>query len=203
MKHDQFVLQAIAKFGIISAVPLHDEISYTDLAAQVPLTERQLRRILRHAMTRRFFAESRPGYVVHTSLSATIARLPKLVSWIGHNIDEIGSASSRMIDAIEKWGDSQDPCQTGYNIAFGLSETDSIFTHFGTDGEGERKGWRGRRFGEAMESMTSGGAHDVSHILNGFAWGDLGPATVVDVSDALYRLGQGSYRTKLKRQSIF
>lgn len=188
------MLHAIVKFGIITAVPLDGEISYEHLAQKVGLTERQVRRILRHAMTKRYFTESRSGFVAHTSLSAAPYRLPELRAWIEHNIDDHGPASCRMIEAIEKWGDSQDPHETGYSLAFGLGENENVFTFFENDGEGEKKGWRARRFGQAMSSMTAGGAHDVSHIRHGFMWKDLDHATIVDVRTVIVYFKINIYR---------
>lgn len=181
MKHDQFVLEAIERFGIIDAVPLDGDTSYSEIASKTRLSESQVRRILRHAMTRNIFAEPRPGYIVHTAFSAVLVKMPSLRAWVGHNIDDESRASVRMSDAIEKWGESQDPTESGFNLAFNLGKESNVFGFFENDGEGEKKGWRARRFGLAMECMSASGLHDVSHVHRGFDWGAIGKATIVDV----------------------
>lgn len=184
------VLGAMGHFNIFAAVPLDGEISYAAIAAKTNLAEGRVRRILRHAMTNHIFKESRPGYVAHTATSAVPARNPTLISWIGHNVDEVGASSTKMVEAMERWGDSEDLIETGYGLAFGVDQekgeggNSSFFKFLQDDGEGERKGWRMQRLGEAMESMKGGdGTLDVAHVHNGFDWEGLRKATVVDVSD--------------------
>ncbi|KAJ9608228.1 hypothetical protein H2200_007216 [Cladophialophora chaetospira] len=179
-KHDLTVLNAFARFGVFEAVPTSGDISYVDLAAKLPLTERQLRRLFRHAMTKNVFYEPRPDHVAHTSLSMAPVKKRSLGPWINHNLGEILPASSRLADAIEKYGDSQEPNEVALGIAWNLEKGKGLFDWFKNDGEGSRKGWRARQFAEAMESMDGGG-HDVQFVAEGFDWGSLGEAIVIDV----------------------
>ena len=180
-----FALTALAHFDVFAAVPLDGEISYSDLAAKVGVSTNHIRRIIRQAMTNNIFTESRPGYVIHTATSAVPVKHPNIKAWIGHNGDDVASASVKVVEAMEKWGDSPEPAESGFGLAFGLTTEkgrDSVFDFIGQDGEGENKGWRMKRVGAAMESMKGTGAHDVGHIHAGFDWDSLGKATVVDVS---------------------
>lgn len=180
-----FVLTVLGHYDVFSAVPADNEISYTDLAAKVGLSTDHIKRIIRHAMTNNIFAESRPGYVIHTATSIVPVKFPNIRSWIGHNGDDVANASVKVVDALRRWGHSQEPAQSGFGIAFGLDTTvdrDSVFSFVQQDGTGNKKGWRMKRIGEAMASMKGAGNYDVGHIHAGFDWKSLGKAKVVDVS---------------------
>ncbi|OCT53374.1 putative O-methyltransferase [Cladophialophora carrionii] len=179
-KHDLTVLSVFAKFGVFEAVPTTGDISYSDLAAKLPMTERQVRRLFRHAMTKNIFFEPRPDYVAHTALSIAPVRKRSLTPWINHNLGDVLPASSRLGDAMEKYGDSQDPTETAISIAWNLETGKGLFDWFKGDGEGSEKGWRARQFARAMESMAGGG-HETEYTADGFDWKSLGAATVVDV----------------------
>lgn len=67
-------LHAIYKFQIAKKVPIHGEISFTDLAKLCDLPETDLRRIVRFAITyHRVFQEPRKGILVHSAASRRLA----------------------------------------------------------------------------------------------------------------------------------
>ena len=132
-------------------------------------------------MTNRIFYEPSSNQVAHTATSAVVFKEPLLKSWIGHNIEEVGAASVKLVESMDKYGDSEDPGQAAICLAFGLKEGENCFTLLENDGEGDMKGWRARRFGEAMRSMTAGAMHSAKHVHGGFDWQSLGKGTVVDV----------------------
>ena len=162
-------------------MPASGDISFSDLAAKLPLTERQLRRLFKHAMTKNIFCEPRPNHVAHTALSIAPLKNRSLIPWINHGLGVVLPASSRLADAIEKFGDSEDITQVAVSMAWNLEPGKGIFDFFKGDGEGPNEGWRARQFAEAMAAMDGGG-HDRRYTVEGFDWGSLGEATVVDVS---------------------
>ena len=183
--NDQLALSVLAHYDIFSAVPLESEISYADIASKVKLPENRVRRFIRQAMTNHIFTESRPGFVTHTATSAIPVKLPALRAFIGHNTEDGGPASVKVIEAMEKWGASEEPAESGFGIAWGLNVKDGkdcVFKFVQQDGEGDQKGFRMKRIGQAMESMKGDGAYHVGHVQRGFDWAGLGKATVVDVS---------------------
>lgn len=186
---DWLALAVLAHWDVFSAVPLDGEISYAHLAAKVGLAEERLRRFIRQAMTNHIFTESRPGFVAHTATSAVPARIPSFRWYIEHNTEDGGPAYPHVIPALEKWGASDQPAKSGFGIAFGLDakdSKDSVFQFVAEDGEGEKKGFRMRRIGNAMEGMKGDGAYNVGHAQNGFDWASLGDdAIVVDVRHLL------------------
>jgi hypothetical protein len=132
-------------------------------------------------MTRRTFYEPIPGYVSHTANSAAVAKDSSLSAWIGHNVDEVGRAVTFLGEAIDKWGDTEDPSETAMCLAFGLPEGGTIFDFLQNDGNGEKMGWRAKRFGLAMSAMSKTGSFSSAHLHTGFDWPSLGEATLVDV----------------------
>ncbi|OCT44649.1 S-adenosyl-L-methionine-dependent methyltransferase [Cladophialophora carrionii] len=136
--HDQFVLHALERFGVFDAVPTDGDISYPDLAARTPLTEKQVRRIIRHARTKNLFTEPRPDHVAHNAFSIAPIKNPLLKPWIGHNLGEMLVASSRLGDAIAKYGDTDDVTRTGLSLGFGLGGK-SMWEWFAMDDDDGRQ----------------------------------------------------------------
>lgn len=182
------VLHFLAHFKVFDAVPLHEPISYSDLARKVDLVEPRLRRILQHAFTNHYFCSPKPDFVGHTSNSALVANDPLAYAWIFHNVDEVEPwYSNKAVEAFTRWGDTTDPRETGPNLAAKPGEGKTLFDLLETDEEGEwggvnGKGWRVKRFGDSDKFMASGGALKASDLHEGLDWGALGKATVVDVS---------------------
>lgn len=190
--YDGIALSVLAHFDVFSAVPLEGDISYADIASKVNIPENRLRRFIRQAMSNHIFTEPRPGYVAHTATSAIPVKIPSLKSFIGHITEDGGPASVKVIEALERWGASDRPAESGFGIAWGLDLKDGkdcVFRFVADDGEGEKKGFRMKRIGHAMESMKGDGAYDVGHVQQGFDWASLGEATVVDVSPRASRPG--------------
>ncbi len=172
------------QFNIFDAVPLTGDVSYADIAEKVGLSEQLVRRVLRYAMTLQIFAETAPGSgrIVHTATSAEAAKSPLLRAWIGHQVEEVASCAVKGVEAIRRFPDSTDPTQAAIMMALAPDKvgTMSFFNWAAQEGEGEKRGWRVRRFAQAMACMSTRGFG--SHINDGFDWDSLGEATVVDVS---------------------
>lgn len=154
-------------------MPLQGDISYTDIASAAGVDEKDLRRLLRHAMTNRIFREPRDGYVSHTAASRVLLDDAQMNDWVGLCTAEFFQAASQTINAMVLYPGSQEPRHTGYSLAH-APET-SMFVVLGSDPN------RAVRFGNAMASLTGGEGYEVSHIVDNYPWADLGKATVVDV----------------------
>lgn len=114
---DQSSLHFIYRFRIPHAVPLDDTISFTDLAAKVNVDELTLTRLLRHAMNNHFFCEPQVGYIGHTIDTRLLATDSTLFDYVGCVLEDLRPASLHLPDAIEKWPGSEEPNQTGFNVA--------------------------------------------------------------------------------------
>lgn len=176
-------LHAVVRFGIAEAIPLDEPITFEAVAKKVGLSTDRVTRLLRHSITNNLFEEPRAGYVGHTALSSIIVREPLSRSWILHNFEEI--ATTKFLEAYDKYGETDEPTETATSLAFDYftkHPKDNLWTFLENDGEGEQKGYRMRRFAEAMV-WVSGHKNDQDMILaTGFDWASLGEATVADVS---------------------
>jgi hypothetical protein len=144
------------------------------------------------------FAETSPGSgeIVHTANSAYPLKNTKMKAWIGHNIEEVAAACIDLPSTLRKYGDSQEPghCATAVHFFPDAPKEETFFDWAGrSERDGEEKGWRVRRFGEAMASMAPMGAFRIEHINAGFDWDSLGEATVVDV-----RASSGTTRHQIR-----
>lgn len=177
------ILHAVVSFGIAEAVPLDEPVTFEAVAKKVGLSTDRVTRLLRHGMTNNLFEEPRAGYVGHTGLSSIIVREPLSKSWILHNFEEI--ATTKFVDAYDKFGESDEPTETATHIAFDYfakNPKDNIWKFLENDGEGEKKGYRMHRFAEAMVWATGHQNNDHIDLIQGFDWSSLGEGTVADVS---------------------
>ncbi|OBT82087.1 hypothetical protein VE02_09644 [Pseudogymnoascus sp. 03VT05] len=185
-KFDQMTLHAVVRFGIAEAIPLDEPITFEAVAKKVGLSTDRVTRLLRHSMTNNLFEEPRAGYVGHTALSSIIVREPLSRSWILHNFEEI--VTTKFLESHDKYGESDEPTETATSLAFDYfakNPKDNFWSFLETDGEGEQKGYRMRRFAEAMV-WVSGHKNDQDMILaTGFDWDSLGEATVADVGGSV------------------
>lgn len=78
------------------------------------------------------------------------------------------------VDAMDKWPGSQEPDETGFQLA--NNTTDTFFEHFAKNQDGLK------RYGTAMAANAASEGYNVRHVVEGYPWGSLGEATVVDVS---------------------
>ena len=113
--------QAIQHFKLASILQKHGgEATFAEIALSSGLTEDQVRRILRHAMTYRIFQEPRKGVVAHTGASKLLAEDDLISNFVGMVSSEIWPATLRVGDAIVKWGASEEPNQSVMATVFFL-----------------------------------------------------------------------------------
>lgn len=171
-------LRWIYHFKIAEAVPLDRAIPFAEIAKEKGVDEDLLKRIMRHAMTNRIFHEPESGLVAHTSVSALLVRSRSLNDWVGYTSEETYPASTRLVEAHEKYGNSEKPNESAYSIAFDTDEP--MFVHL------TRFPDRERRFANTMIEMTSTEGYGVHHLVNGYNWESIGKGTVVDVSSEVF-----------------
>lgn len=168
-------LQAISRFKIASHVPSQGRVSYEELAKSSGLSKDVLKRLLRHAMTRHIFCEPEPGMVEHTVTSRSLI-VPHMQDWMTVGSHEMWPAATKMLDAYQKWPESEEPNETAFSLANDAAE--SAYQIIGRDP------FRAGRFGNAMRAYTSGPGFNVSHVLNNYDWSSLGSTQVVDIGGA-------------------
>ncbi|KAI1443297.1 sterigmatocystin 8-O-methyltransferase [Annulohypoxylon stygium] len=179
-------LQAISRFKIASLVPIGGRTTFADIAEQTGLEEHAIRRLLRHAMTMRVFKEPEPGVVAHTKVSKVLTN-PVANDWCWTGTGEIWPASTKMVDAFEKWPGSSEPNHTGFSLA--NNTEDSIYQVL------EKNPERAHRFANTMVTYIMMTEYDTSHIFNNYDWKSLGPVKMVDVGG-----GAGHHSIELARR---
>lgn len=105
-------MQAISRLKIASTFPIHEESSFAQISTVCGLNEPDVRRILRHAMTKHIFKEPRKGIVAHTAASRLLAEDPQILDWVATSTNELWQAASQTVNAMIKYPGSQEPNQT-------------------------------------------------------------------------------------------
>lgn len=189
---DALGLRVVYHYGLAKAVPLDGSASYAEIATASGLQESLCRRFIRLAMGKHVFKEDpSTKRVRHTAASRRMVTVPGFNDLIGLQLEDIGPASSKLIEAWDKYGqDSGEPNESAFCM---YNQNDkSAFAVLARQPE------RGRRFGRAMHFFTEGANWDVSHVLAAFDWQSLDKpgAVVVDVGG-----GHGQVSQYLARRS--
>ncbi|KAL8722885.1 MAG: hypothetical protein Q9225_000718 [Loekoesia sp. 1 TL-2023] len=173
--NDLLALRFIYHYNIPSYVPLEGEISYIDIARASGLDQVLLRRFIQAAMMNRVFSEPRLGYVQHTAVSRLLRQDPEAMDTVGFLLEDLAPASTKVIEAFQKYPGSGEPNKTGFNIENNTS--DPFYLELAKLPE------RSRRFGGGMRFMTRGSLYDINHLINGYDWAALDKVggTVVDI----------------------
>ncbi|QMW48518.1 O-methyltransferase [Aspergillus flavus] len=175
---DPLSLHAIWTFRVPQAVPLNSKISYEDLAEKchqlsgifVPLFT--FRRIIRHAITNRFFCEPELGFVAHNRASRVLLEEETLDAWVGLFCNDMWPGFVYTVEAMRRWPGSGEPNETGINVAYGHNL--NWFDHT------SRNDVVADRYSKSMKAHGGGVGFDVSHTVTGYPWADIGEGTVVD-----------------------
>jgi len=125
-------------------------------------------------MTTNLFLETVPNEVSHSATSALIASDPNFYAWAAYMGESSAPAAAKLVDASVKWPGSLEKTETPYNLAFDTGLP--FFDHTALDPCKEKQ------FARYMKHVTSSEGTHTKHVVNGFDWGSLGKAVVVDVS---------------------
>ena len=80
---------------------------------------------------------------------------------------------AHVVDAMDRWPGSQEPRETGFQIA--NNTTDTFFEHFAKHQD------RLKRYGTAMAANAASEGYHVKHLVDNYPWETFGQGTVVDV----------------------
>ncbi|TEY28929.1 hypothetical protein BOTCAL_0989g00010 [Botryotinia calthae] len=164
-------------------VPAGGRISFADIAKQTPLTEQMVTRLLRHAMMMRIFYKPKPGFVAHTKASKIFIN-PVTNDWLITGTEEMWPASTKTVEALEKWPGSEEP-----RLCIENNTTDSIYAFLGAHSE------RAGRFANAMVSHLKKPEHDPKYITDYVDWASLREAQVTHLG-----VGPGIFAMALAKQ---
>lgn len=127
------------------------------------------------AMVNRVFSEPQLGHVQHTAISRLLKDDPEAVDTVGFLLEDLAPASTKVLEALDRWPGSGEPHETGFNIE--NDTRDPFYLELAKTPE------RSRRFGGGMRFMTRGSLYDIGHLVAGYDWAALDRAggTVVDI----------------------
>ena len=151
---------------------MNKEVSFAEVSSKCGLAEDETKRFLRFAMLDRVFKEPRKGIVAHTPASKALAD-PTFTSCIYQICQEMWRSASRTVDAMVKWPGSQEPTQTGFNLANDTNDT--MFVEIAKDP------FRAKRFADAMTLFTMKPGYESKHLVEGYNWAAIGKGLLVDV----------------------
>ncbi|MCJ1387604.1 hypothetical protein MMC18_000447 [Xylographa bjoerkii] len=166
-------LKTILRYNIHTLVPLDSGATFKELANKTGVPVKKLTRLLRYGMTDHFFRESEPGYIKHTVATKALLQIPLLAPWSLMGITEVSPAKMHMVDAVDKWPESEEPEHAGFCLANNTSKP--MFEFF------EENPQRMNRFKDAMSFLQTFPGLQNSYVLRGFDWASLGNGLVVDV----------------------
>lgn len=189
---DASCLNVLNHFDFWAAVPLDGSASYDEIAERTNLPRDVTHRVLQHAFTLRFFAETAPlsGRVQHSSRSAAVATKPGLKALV-HSVLDISSAPLLVLnEALARYSAGR-PALTDRmeETAFALLHQGDLFPgrhatvwdFLENDSKGAGRGWRQKHFVQFMSFIK-----DIFRlegiVLKAADWKAAGKAKVVDVS---------------------
>lgn len=173
-------------YKLANAVPLDGTASYAEIAGASGLKESLCRRFIRLAMGSHIFTEDPETHRVrHTASSRLLATDQSFSDAVGLEIDDLGPASSKLINVWEKHEqDTAEPSESAFCM---FNETEKpIFAYLASRPE------RARRFGGAMRHFTKGESWDLRHMLASFDWPSIDQpgAQVVDIGGGNGQISQ-------------
>lgn len=134
-------LRLVSRLKLAELVPVGGETTFAEISKTTGLPERDVRRIMRHAMTRHVFKEPRKGFVSHTAMSQLLVEDAQQRDILATVTDLLWPAALYTTDAVEKWPGSQEPNQTGFSLSIGMGGERTMWQALSEDQE------KGRRFG--------------------------------------------------------
>ncbi|KAF2648239.1 S-adenosyl-L-methionine-dependent methyltransferase [Lophiostoma macrostomum CBS 122681] len=164
-------IDAICRFKILDAIPPGGTTTFMEISDKTGLAEHAVRRLLHHAMAMRILRETEAGVVAHTSISKFLA-IPYISSWAEMESRDTWPGTTRIVDAIQQWPNSEEMNQTGFALANNGKTPQGVVA---TDAE------RAMRFGSAMQAISHVPGYAVENITTVYDWATLGSAYIVNV----------------------
>ncbi|KAL8733918.1 MAG: hypothetical protein Q9181_003410 [Wetmoreana brouardii] len=167
-RHDLTTLRIIHRFQIASYVPPSGTISYSALSHLCNLPKPILTRILRQAMTYDVFCEPQADHVAHSDMSRLI---PSLGDMFNYQFEICLPSAMSLPDSLQQCGDK--PMKIAFQLAHKTTDNWWDFA--------SKNGNLMEEYGKYQSLISQGGAHDVSHVLNGYDWAGLEDALAADI----------------------
>jgi hypothetical protein len=105
------IIDSLARYKIPEMIPAGGRMSFEEIGQKTGLETNVIRRFLRSAMAMHILEEPEPGMVAHTSISKFLVN-PAINGWAEFEGRDTWPASTRIVDALQKWPNSQQPNET-------------------------------------------------------------------------------------------
>jgi len=192
---EQLILRIIWQYKLASAVPIDGSATYEEISNASGLSSSLVLRTIRAAVPLKIFDESEPGQVRHTAISRLLAANEGYYNAVGLQIQDIGPASLKLLEAWETFGgDAGEPDQSAFSLHNGGR---SLFAVLAQEPE------RAHRFDSAMKYCVEDKDFDFFDIVNAFDWSTLDQpgSRLIDVGGGYGQISQAL--SKHTQQLVF
>ncbi|KAL8747707.1 MAG: hypothetical protein Q9190_000448 [Brigantiaea leucoxantha] len=166
-------LQWLGEFQIPACIPFSGTVAFKDVADLAGVPETQLCRVVRMTATAGFLREPDPGHVAHSALSASFVTKRSFLDAAMFLAKTAAPTALQMSVASRRFGNSRQPNESAYNVAFDTSVTfASVY---------ERQPKLQRQWPAFLRHSTDDVDASVTDILTRLDWLTLGEASVVEV----------------------
>jgi len=159
---------------VLACIPLSGSVPLADVADLADVPKTQLCRVVRMTATAGFLCEPQSDYVAHSALSAPFVTRPSFLDAAMFLSETAAPAALQMAVATQRFGDSQRPDESAYNVTFNTSATFASAC--------AQRPKLQRQWPAYLRYATGDVDASVTDILTRFDWLSLGNASVVDVS---------------------
>lgn len=106
-------VKAILRFKIDKTFAVKEQTTFEAISQATGLTEKNVTRIIRHAIiNHKMFDEPTPGVVVHSGLTAILKKDESVRNSLLFMLDEFWPAGVQVADALQKWPNSEEANET-------------------------------------------------------------------------------------------
>ncbi|MCJ1251841.1 hypothetical protein MMC30_009079 [Trapelia coarctata] len=166
-------LHWLGEFQVLACIPLSGSVPFKDVADLTGVPETQLCRVVRMMATAGFLHEPHLGHVAHSALSTPFVTKPTFLDAAMFLSETAAPTALQMAVATQRFGHSQRPNESAYNVAFNTSATFASAC--------EQRPKLQRQWPAYLRYGTDDVDASVTDILTRLDWLSLGNASVVEV----------------------
>ncbi|KAI0880245.1 S-adenosyl-L-methionine-dependent methyltransferase [Annulohypoxylon maeteangense] len=125
-------VKTIIRFNLDKSFPIGESTSFEAMSSFSGLSVSNIQRIVRHAIiNHNLFLEKTPGVITHSILTAITASDEMARAALLVELDEFWPAATKLADALQKWPNSEENTETGFNLAHNTDK--SMYETFAED----------------------------------------------------------------------